>query len=104
MVIIEEVENYILEGTDKTYGKAVSLSKKISDMDPEDYGAKLLYALLCTLTKNNSKAKEVLKICIPKLEEYGKNKFSLKYMNKSQQFILRFSLTEYDNYYKAKTQ
>ena len=52
MVIIEEVENYILEGTDKTYGKAVSLAKKISDMDPEDYGAKLLYALLCTLTKN----------------------------------------------------
>jgi len=102
MVIIEEVENYILEGTDKTYGKAVSLSKKISDMDPEDYGAKLLYALLCTLTKNNSKAKEVLKICIPKLEEYGKNKFSLKYMNKSQQFILRFSLMEYANYYKAK--
>ena len=29
MVIIEEVENYILEGTEKTYGKAVSLSKKI---------------------------------------------------------------------------
>ena len=102
MVIVEEVENYILEGTDKTYAKAVSLAKKISDMDPEDYGAKLLYSLLCTLTKNNSKAKEVFKICVPDLEKYGENKFSLKYMNKSQQFILRFTLMEYANYSKAK--
>ena len=102
MIIIEDIENYILEGTEKTYGKAVSLAKKTSDMDPDDYGAKLLYALLCTLTKNNSKAKEVLKICMPKIEEYGNNKFSLKYMNKSQQFILRFTLMEYANYYKDK--
>ena len=71
-------------------------------MDPDDYGAKLLYALLCTLTKNNSKAKEVLKMCMPKIEEYGNNKFSLKYMNKSQQFTLRFTLMEYANYYKDK--
>ena len=102
MVIIEDVENYIREGTEKTYGKAVGLAKKISDMDPDDYGAKLLYSLLCTLTKDNSKAKEVLKTCIPKLEEYGKNKFSLKYMNKSQQFILRFTLMEYANFSKVK--
>ena len=102
MIIIEDIENYILEGTEKTYGKAVSLAKKTSDMDPDDYGAKLLYALLCTLTKNNSKAKEVLKMCMPKIEEYGNNKFSLKYMNKSQQFILRFTLMEYANYYKDK--
>lgn len=102
MVIIEDIENYILEGTEKTYGKAVSLAKKTSDMDPNDYGAKLLYALLCTLTKNNSKAKEVLKMCMPKIEEYGNNKFSLKYMNESQQFILRFTLMEFANYYKDK--
>ena len=102
MIIIEDIENYILEGTEKTYGKAVSLAKKTSDMDPDDYGAKLLYALLCTLTKNNSKAKEVLKMCMPKIEEYGNNKFSLKYMNKSQQFILRFTLKESANHYKDK--
>ena len=102
MIIIEDIENYILEGTIKTYGKAVSLAKKTSDMDPQDYGAKLLYALLCTLTKNNSKAKEVLKICMPEIEKYGDNKFSLKYMNRSQQFILRFTLMEYANYYKEK--
>ena len=28
MIIIEDIENYILEGTIKTYGKAVSLAKK----------------------------------------------------------------------------
>ena len=37
-----------------------------------------------------------------KLEEYGRINLALKYMNKSQQFILRFSLMEYANYYKAK--
>ena len=69
-------------------------------MDPDDYGAKLLYALLSNLTKNKSTAKEYFKICKPKLAEYKDNKFSLKYMTKSQQFILRFALLEYANYYK----
>ena len=54
-------------------------------MDPDDYGAKLLYALLCNLTKNKSTAKEYFKICKHKLAEYKDNKFSLKYMTKSQQ-------------------
>ena len=102
LVIIEEIENYILEGTDATYGKATGLCKKTCDMDPDDYGAKLLYALLCNLTKNKSTAKEFFKICKPKLAEYKDNKFSLKYMTKSQQFILRFALLEYANYYKKK--
>ena len=102
LVIIEEIENYILEGTDATYGKATGLCKKTCDMDPDDYGAKLLYALLCNLTKNKSTAKEYFKICKPKLAEYKDNKFSLKYMTKSQQFILRFALLEYANYYKKK--
>jgi len=102
MVLIEEIENYILEGTEATYGKAAGLAKKSCDMDPEDYGAKLLYALLCNLTKNKSTAKEYIKICKPKLEEYGQNKFALKYMTKSQQFFLQFTLLEYGNYYKKK--
>ena len=46
LVMIEEIENYILEGTDATYGKATGLCKKTCDMDPDDYGAKLLYACL----------------------------------------------------------
>ena len=60
-------------------------------MDPDDYGK----TTLCFLhpDKNNSKAKEFFK-CVPKIEEYGNNKFSLKYMNESQQFILRFTLME----------
>ena len=68
--IIEELENYMQEGTDKTYSKAVGLTKKTCDMDPEDIGAKLLYSILCTITKNKTNAKEYLKLCIPKLEEY----------------------------------
>ena len=100
--IIEQLENYLLEGTDKTYSKAVGLTKKTCDIDPEDYGAKLLYSVLCTITKNKTNAKEYLKICIPKLEEYEKNKFSLKYMTESQQSLLRYAIMEYTKYYKEK--
>jgi len=100
--IIEELENYLEEGTDKTYTKAVGLTKKACNIDPDDYGAKLLYSVLCTITKNKTYAKEFLKICIPKLEEYEKNKFSLKYMTESQQLFLRNGIMEYTKYYKEK--
>ena len=100
--IIEELENYLEEGTEKTYSKAVGLTKKACGIDPDDYGAKLLYSILCTITKNKTYAKESLKICIPKLEEYEKNKFSLKYMTESQQLFLRNAIMEYTKYYKEK--
>jgi len=100
--IIEELENYLQEGTDKTYSKAVGLTKKTCDIDPDDIGAKLLYSILCTITKNKTNAKEYLKLCIPKLEEYEKNKFSLKYMSESQQLFLRYAIMEYAKYYKEK--
>jgi hypothetical protein len=102
LIIIEEIENYLLEGTAATYSKAAGLTKKTCDMDPDDYGAKFLYSLLTNLTKNKAASKEYLKICTPKLEEYGANKFSLKYLTKSQQTILKFALLEYANYYKQK--
>ena len=102
LTIREEIENYLLEGTAATYGKAAGLSKKSCDIDPDDYGAKLLYALLSDITKNKTDAKEYMKLCVPKLEEYADNKFSLKQMTKSQQTYLRYALIEYGNYYKAK--
>ena len=102
LVITEEVENYLLEGTAAKYGKAAGLTKKICAMDPDDYGAKLMYALLSDLTKNKTESKEYMKICIPKLEEYQANSSMLKAMTKSQQTILRFALMEYSNYYQLK--
>lgn len=102
LIILEEIENYLLEGTSATYGKAAGLTKKCCDMDPDDYGAKLLYALLSDLTKNKTASKEYMKICTPKLEEYANDNLSLKTMNKSQQTILRFALLEYANYYIIK--
>ena len=43
-------------------------------------------------------------MCMPKIEEYGNNKFSLKYMNESQQFILRFTLMEFKLLQRLKMQ
>lgn len=100
--IYEEIENYILEATEKTYGKALGLSRKVFYMDPDDFGAKLLFSTLCAITKDRTTAREYFMICEPKLKECGDNKFTLKHMTKSQQLFLRLSIIEYAKYYKEK--
>ena len=100
--LTEEVENYIMEKTESSYSKASSLAKKICYMDPDDYGAKLLYSHLCFLIKDKTTGKEYFKICKEKLTEMSDNKFGLKYLSKSQQYILRFALIETAHFYKAK--
>lgn len=102
LVLMEDIENFMMEKTESSYAKAASLSKKTCDMDPDDYGSKLLYGHLCNLTKNKSTAKEYLKISKEKLAEMAENKFGLKYLTKSQQFILRYSLTELASFYQTK--
>ena len=61
MIIAEEIENYMTEGTESTHGKAAGIAKKICSIDPQDYGCKLLYGHLCNLTKNRATAKEYIK-------------------------------------------
>ena len=101
MIIVEDLKITFWKVQKLLMEKQLVFVKKLV-MDPEDYGAKLLYALLCNLTKNKSTAKEYFKLCKPKLEEYKDNKFSLKYMTKSQQFILRFALIEFAHHYKEE--
>jgi hypothetical protein len=102
LVLMEDIENFMMENTESSFAKAASLSKKTCAMDPDDYGAKLLYGHLCNLTKNKSTAKEYLKISKEKLAVMAENKFGLKYLTKSQQFILRYALIEMASFYQAK--
>ncbi len=102
LIVAEEVENYLSEGTESTHSKAASLVKKICSIDPNDYGSKLLYAHLCFLTKNKSIGKEYLKISLEYIKNLPNDKFAFKKMTKSQQYYLRYSIMEYANYQKNK--
>ncbi len=59
-VVLEEVDNYLLEASEKTYKKALSLMKKITKVDPDCGGALLLRGQLEVLNKNKSDGKKMV--------------------------------------------
>ena len=102
LIIAEEIENYMTEGTESTYGKAAGLTKKICSIDPSDYGSKLLYGHLCILTKNRSTAKEYMKPSLVYIDSIPDKKFTFKNMTFSQQHYLKFAIMELAKYQKNK--
>ena len=102
LIIAEEIENYMTEGTESTYGKAAGLTKKICSIDPSDYGSKLLYGHLCILTKNRSTAKEYMKPSLIYIDSIPDKKFTFKNMTFSQQHYLKFAIMELAKYQKNK--
>ena len=102
LVIMEDIENYIMNKTESSYSKASGLAKKMCSIDPDDYGLKLLYAHLCNLNKDQSTGKEYFKISKAKLIEMSEKKYDLKNLSKSQQYILRFSLIQSAYFHKEK--
>ncbi len=102
MIIAEEIENYMTEGTESTYGKAAGITKKICSIDPNDYGSKLLYGHLCNLTKNRATAKEYIKPSLIFIDSIPDKKFTFKNMTFSQQHYLKFALIEMAKYQKNK--
>jgi hypothetical protein len=102
MILAEEIENYMTEGTETTYGKAAGITKKICSIDPSDYGSKLLYGHLCILTKNRSTAKEFIKPSLEYIKALPEDKFAFKNMTLSQQHYLKYALIELAKYQKNK--
>ena len=102
MIIAEEIENYMTEGTESTHGKAAGIAKKICSIDPQDYGCKLLYGHLCNLTKNRATAKEYIKPSLIYIDSIPDKKFIFENMTLSQQHYLKFALMEMANYQKNK--
>ncbi|CAG5083496.1 hypothetical protein [Parvicella tangerina] len=59
-IILEEVDNYLLEASEKSYKKALSLMKKVTKMDPDCGGSMLLRGELEVLNKNKSEGKDMV--------------------------------------------
>lgn len=100
-IIYEEVENYMLAGTEKEYKKAAGILKKACSFDPNDYGAKLLWGEMEILTKNQTEGKKIVSEAIDSIKTIGAD-VQLGDLTKIQQKYLRKSLMEYALFIDAK--
>jgi len=96
-VIMEEADNYFLEATEKSYKKALSLIKKVTQFDPNCYGALLLKGELDILTKNKTEGKKVVAEALEKIKTIG-TEVQFGDMTESQQMYLKRALIEYAKY------
>lgn len=94
MIIAEEVENYLLEGSEKGYGKSASLLKKINAIDTKDFGAMLLWGYLEIESKNKTEGKKILSEGFRLIKTIGTD-VQFGDMTESQQYYLRMALMAY---------
>lgn len=70
-VVLEEVDNYLLEATEKSYKKALGLMKKVVKFDPDCGGTVLLRGELEILTKNKTEGKKIVAEGFEMLDKIG---------------------------------
>lgn len=70
-VVLEEVDNYMLEATEKSYKKAVGLMKKVTSIDPDCGGSLVLQGQLEILTKNKTEGKKMVVEGFAMLDKIG---------------------------------
>jgi len=100
-IIYEEVENYMLDGSEKSYKKAVGVIKKVCDIDPNDYGAKLLRGELEILTKNKTEGKKLVSEALDLIRTIGTD-VQFGDLNEMQQKYLKKALIEYAKFQLEK--
>ena len=93
-IIYEDVENYMLTGTEKGYKKAAGILKKVCSFDTKDYGARLLWGELEVLTKNKSEGNKLVSQAIDLIKTIGTD-VQFGDLTEIQQKYLRKSLMEY---------
>ena len=89
--ILESVENYILDGDEKGYKKALGLIKKVNAMDPDCRGSELLRGELEILTKNKTVGKKMVVAAMERVKAIGTD-IQFADLNLSQQKYLKFTL------------
>lgn len=93
-ILLEEIENYALEGTEKSAKKTASLMKKVISFDPDDYGARLIQGLNYILSKNKTEGKKVVAEALDLIKKIGTD-VEFGDMTESQQAYLKFALMQY---------
>lgn len=90
----EQVDNYLLTGTDKDLRKIKSLLKKLVKIDPDDVGAQLLLGVYYIYTKDKSSGKIEIKEALEKLEGLG-SEIKFDELTASEQYFLKEGLIAY---------
>lgn len=96
-ILLEEIENYALDGTEKSAKKTASLMKKIITFDPDDNGAKLIQGLNFILSKNKTEGKRVVADAFDLIKKIGTD-IEFGNMTESQQVYLKFALIQYTKF------
>lgn len=101
LVILEEADNYMLEGTEKSYKKALGGIKKVTQFDPNDFGAALLRGELEILTKNKTEGKRLVAEAFQNIRTIGAE-VQFGDMTETQQLYLKRALMEYAKFQREK--
>lgn len=102
-ILLEEVENNALEGTEKSAKSTASLMKKIISFDPDDHGAKLIQGLNYILSKNKTEGKKVVSEALDLIKTIGTD-IEFGNMTESQQKYLKVALMQYAKFQGATDQ
>ncbi len=94
LILLEEIENNALDGTEKSAKKSASLLKKINTFDPDDHGAELLQGLNYILSKNKTEGKKVVSEALDAIKTIGTD-IEFGDMTESQQKFLKVALIQY---------
>jgi antitoxin component HigA of HigAB toxin-antitoxin module len=89
--ILEEIDNAFLEGTEKSFKKALGTIKKILIFDPECIGTELLRGEIEILLKNKAEGTKMVIAAMKKVDEVGKT-VEFGSMSETQQIYLKFAL------------
>ncbi len=89
--IMEEVDNAFLEGTEKSYKKALGSLKKVIVFDPSCIGAELLRGELEILLKNKAEGTKFVNEAMKKVNSVGKE-IEFSNLSETQQLYLKFAL------------
>ena len=96
-ILLEDIENNALAGTEKSAKKSASLVKKIITFDPDDHGAKLIQGLNFILSKNKTEGKKVVFQALDLIKTIGTD-IEFGNMTESQQTFLKFALMQYASF------
>lgn len=89
--ILEEVDNYVLEGDEKSYKKALGLMKKVVQIDPLCPGSMLLRGDLEILTKNKTEGKKMVIEGLDQIKKVGTD-IQFGDMTLTQQMYMKYAL------------
>ena len=90
-VVLEEVDNYLLEATEKSYKKGLSIMKKVTKIDPDCGGAMLLRGQLEILTKNKTEGKKMVVTGFEMIDKIG-TEVEFGDMTLTQQKFMKYSI------------